>query len=186
MKYLNRGILSHWLPTLLLMLISLPVHALETVRDFSELGKLAREKQMVILISVAQDHCPFCHKITEEILDPMLISGDYDDTVLIRQLLIDPWESVVDFEGKTRPAANFADDYKVWVTPTLLFLDPRGKELNPRMLGIQTVEMYGYYVDEAIDNALEKLRDPNSPEYQPTSEDIGAYPEGFDENPFLE
>jgi len=154
---------------------------MQVAGDFSRLGKTAKDKNVVILISVTQEHCPFCRKIKEEILKPMLLSGEYGDKVLIRELSIDPGETVTDFEGNERMAADFADGYQVWVTPTLLFLGPDGTEMTQRMLGVQTVEMYGYYVDQSIEQALQRLHDTDAERYRPSAEDIGAYPPLWDD-----
>ena len=40
---------------------------------------------------------------------------------------------------------------------TVLFLDDRGRELTKPMIGINTVEFYGYYLDAAIDTARQHL-----------------------------
>ena len=154
---------------------------LTAVRDFAALGEEARQRRLPILLSVSQAYCPFCAKLKEEILRPMLISGDYEDKVLIREFFMDSGETVRDFAGNTKPAGRFADGYRVWVTPTLLFLDQDGRELNPRILGINTPEMYGYYVDEAIESSLLRLRDAAAPPYTPTPEEIGAWPDDWDD-----
>ncbi len=180
-----RTTLAQSAKALLLALALLPFAVsavdMEVAHDLSDLGRMARDKQVVILISVTQEYCPYCHKIKEEILNPMLLSGEYGDKVLIRELSIDPGVAVTDFDGRPRMAEDFAYERKVWVTPTLLFLGPDGAELSPRMLGVQTVEMYGYYVDESIDHALKRLRDPASRRYQPTDRDIGAWPDTWDD-----
>ena len=46
------------------------------------------------------------------------------------------------------------------MTPTLLFLDPDGTEIVPRIVGVNTVEMFGFYLDRAIDAARERLVAP--------------------------
>ncbi len=153
-------------------------------RDLQAAGVRAGARQIPILLVVTQEHCPFCHRIKEEILRPMLISGDYENRVLIRELLIDPGETTRDFLGRQRDARDFADDYKVWVTPTLLYLGPDGRELRPRILGINTLEMYGYYVDEGIEEALQRLRSGGAELYIPTEEDIGDWPAHWDESYF--
>ncbi len=150
--------------------------------DLQAAGARAGARQIPILLVVTQEHCPFCHRIKEEILRPMLISGEYEHRVMIRELLIDPGETTRDFQGRQRDAREFADDYKVWVTPTLLYLGPDGRELRPRILGINTMEMYGYYVDEGIAEALQRLRSGGV--YIPTEEDIGEWPPQWDESLF--
>lgn len=177
MKLLARVcLLTLLLPTLA------PAAGIEQAKDLRALAEEARDRELVILLVVSQEHCGFCVRLKEEILQPMEISGDYVDKVLIRELLIDRWETAIDFDGRDKRSSDISDRYKVWVTPTLLYLGPHGRELAPRMLGINTVEMYGYYVDEAIDTALGRLRAPAANPYEPSPEDIGIRerpPEGF-------
>ena len=154
---------------------------IDLARDMQAEGGQAGAKQVPILLVVTQEHCPFCHRVKDEILVPMLISGDYQGRVLIRELLIDPGETVRDFQGRQRDAREFAHEYKVWVTPTLLYLGPDGQELRPRILGINTMEMYGYYVDEGIDESLRRLRSGDSQPYVPSDEDIGEWSRGWDD-----
>jgi len=44
------------------------------------------------------------------------------------------------------------------VTPTVLLLSPAGEVLAEGIVGVNTVEMYSYYLDEKIAQALDKLR----------------------------
>ena len=125
------------------------------------------------MMMVSQAYCGFCEKLKEEILEPMMISGDYTDKVIITELLMDSYSNITGFDGKKIHPSDIATGYKVWVTPTLLFLDADGNEVHPRMLGVNTIEMYGYYIDESIDGALASIRDPDAKPYTPTAEDIG-------------
>ena len=47
-----------------------------------------------------------------------------------------------------------------YVTPTILFVDHTGRQLAERMVGINTIEMYGGYLDQCIDTALMHIRQP--------------------------
>ncbi|MEW8029185.1 MAG: thioredoxin fold domain-containing protein [Candidatus Thiodiazotropha sp.] len=128
------------------------------VRDFTEVAKKARAEKIPILLMVSQDHCPFCQQLKKEVLNPMMVSGEYDNKVVITELLIDVGENVIDFEGNDVDPGSVASDYNTWVTPTLLFLDHQGKEVHERMLGVNTIEMYGYYLDESLKYALSAIK----------------------------
>lgn len=143
-------------------------------QDLKSLSDTARSKNIPILLVITQDHCPFCHTVKEEILNPMRLSGEYGNKVIIREMLIDDGEVVVDFSGKRRDARDVAGDYQVWVTPTLLFLNPDGRELSARILGVNTIELYGHYVDAGIDEALGRQRGDDASIYVPTKDDIGV------------
>jgi thioredoxin-related protein len=87
----------------------------------------------------------------------MIRSGNYSKRLIIRELLLDTGSYVIDFKGVRRENHDFSYDYKVTLTPTLLFLDADGKELATKMVGIQTPDMFYYYVDQSIQEALETL-----------------------------
>ena len=121
-------------------------------------GELAKSRSIPLLIMFSQADCPFCHTLTEEILEPMLISGDYTDRVLIRELMIDDSRDLIDFSGKPIDPRAVFSRYLLYVTPSILLLDNQGNELAERQIGINTVDYYGYYLDQAIDHALSKVR----------------------------
>ena len=142
--------------------------------NLKSLGETAGKKDIPILLTITQEHCPFCHTVKEEILQPMLLNGGYDNKVLIREMLIDEGEVVTDFSGKRRDARTISEDYQVWITPTLLFLSPDGRELSARILGVNTIELYGAYVDAGIDEALARQQGINKTTYILTKEDVGV------------
>jgi thioredoxin-related protein len=96
--------------------------------------------------------------LEEEFIKPMLRSGDYTNKVIMRQLDISYGKQVADFSGNMTSPASLANRHHVQVTPTILFLDANGRELVSRMIGINTIEFYGGYLDSAIDEALHIMR----------------------------
>ncbi|MES9971180.1 MAG: thioredoxin fold domain-containing protein [Candidatus Thiodiazotropha sp.] len=132
--------------------------SIAVVDDFTEVGKKARREMLPILLMVSQDHCSFCEQLKREVLNPMVISGEYDDKVVIIELLLDIGGEVVNFEGDRVDPDTIASNYNIWVTPTLLFLDHQGKEVHKRMLGVNTIEMFGYYLDESLKDALAAIQ----------------------------
>ena len=77
----------------------------------------------------------------------------------MRKLVIDRSGKLRDFNASAVNAAELASRYKVFVTPTLLFVDSQGNELAERMVGVMTLEFYGGYLDQAIDASSDKLRE---------------------------
>jgi thioredoxin-related protein len=136
--------------------LSPPVKIPEAL-DLATDGKRAEAGGMPILLLVSQEECPFCMQIKRDILHPMILSGEYEGRLLIREVFIDPGHSVKDFTGKLIEGDNFALRYGVTLTPTLLFLDPKGRELTKRIIGIQTPEMFFFYVDAAVSEAIDAL-----------------------------
>ncbi len=60
---------------------------------------------------------------------------------------------MIDFEGNTVNADEFAAKYEVFVAPTLLFLDENGQEVSDKLIGIWSVDFFGSFIDERIDSA---------------------------------
>lgn len=132
-------------------------HQLVKTTDLQADAKQAASIGIPLLVMFSQEDCPFCVKLTEEILQPMLISGDYTDRVLIRELMIDDDRDIIDFSGKPIDPRQVFTRYLLFVTPSILLFDRQGNELAERQIGINTVDYYGYYLDEAINVALTKL-----------------------------
>lgn len=137
---------------------SLPHVELKAVKDLSLLAEQAREDDKIILLEVTASYCSYCALLEEEIIKPMLRSGDYKKTVLIRQLEMDSFYPVKDFAGNDTTLAELAIKYKVKLTPTLLFLDANGNEVAERILGVYSLDFFGFYVDEALTKGLKRIR----------------------------
>lgn len=120
-------------------------------------GATSKSLSLPVLLVFFSTSCPYCKMLEDEILRPMLISGDYENKVIIRKLLIDKEHELVDFNGKLVDMGNFVTRHNVHVVPTMLFLDHNGKELAKRLIGINTIEMFGGDVDNAIELSLKKL-----------------------------
>jgi thioredoxin-related protein len=148
---------SSWLGVAVLRAeVSVPV-----VTDLQREGKLALKQDLPILLTFTSSICSYCDLLEEDFLQPMLLSGDYGDRVLIRKLVIDAGRTITDFNGEPSTADKLSSRYRVFVTPTLLFVDGNGTELAERILGINTPELFGGYLDDCIDTALERIREPD-------------------------
>jgi thioredoxin-related protein len=117
-------------------------------------GETSTHSKRPILLLLSRKGCPYCILIKREIIKPMLISGDYTDKVIIRELILDATDTLHDFNGTLITSSELTNRYSIEITPTLLFLGPDGKELAERIVGINTIELFSYYVDQAIDKAI--------------------------------
>jgi len=130
--------------------------------NLRHIGEQARAGRLPILLSFSAIHCSYCELLEEEFLRPMLLSGEYDDKIIMRKLLLDNGSPITDFTGNTRAATLLSDHYRVHITPTILFVDADGKEVAERIIGINTLELFGGYLDDCIDTALLAVRNPDA------------------------
>ncbi len=111
-----------------------------------------------LLLIFSAEHCFYCERLKESIIKPMLRSGDYDDRVIIRLIELDGYETITGADGNAIEPPELARRHDVRVTPTVLLLGAEGEELAPRQLGINNEDYYGAYLDDAIAQAIDKLR----------------------------
>ncbi len=135
----------------------LPYVEIKTVTDFSQLAETARSKGKIIMLEISASYCDYCELLEEEFIKPMLRSGDYNE-VLIRKIEMDSFDTIQNFSGQTSNPDEFSRVLKIKLTPTLLFFDGHGNEVSPRILGINSLDLYGWYLDEALKTGLQKIK----------------------------
>ncbi len=136
---------------------NLPFVEIKALDSFEAITKNARDNNKIILLEMSASYCGYCKTLEEEIIKPMLRSGDYDH-VLIRKLNIDSHYPMNDLQGNKSSAFKLSSKMGVYLTPTLLFLDGHGNEVSKRITGINTLELYGGYVDDALRQGIEKIQ----------------------------
>ncbi len=136
----------------------LPFVEIQSLTDFASTKEEASNSNKIIMLEMSASYCGYCETLEEEIIKPMLRSGDYTDDVLIRRLKIDDIALLNDTSGKRLTPAELAIKFDVKVTPTLLFLDAKGNEVSERIRGVYSLDFYGSYVDQAIDQGLKIIR----------------------------
>lgn len=127
-------------------------------RNLEVAGQLAISDCKPLLLEFSALGCEYCRLLEVEILNPTLLNRDYDRRVLMRKLLIDRPERLIGFDGEPVSAEQQAEKYRIYVTPTLIFVDAQGRELTERMVGVTTLDFYGGYLDIALEDAQRKLR----------------------------
>ena len=136
---------------------TLPSVEIIQVTDFSKLAQMANDQQKLIMLEVSATYCGFCRKLEHEIIKPMLRSGDYDD-VLIRKIEIDEHTPLIDFDGNRISPGRMAQHLNIDVTPTIIFLDGQNQEVSGRIVGVNSLDYFGGYVDDAINHGLVAIR----------------------------
>ncbi|MCG8426487.1 MAG: thioredoxin fold domain-containing protein [Chromatiales bacterium] len=162
-----RGVKSY-LTLSVITLLSFIIHqaVAETIRipvakDLYADSQTARENRQPMVLLVSQEHCPFCVRIKQDVLHPIIKADDYQGQILMRELFIDLDHTVTGFQGGSHSSAAIARSYGVDLTPTLLFLGPDGEELAERIIGYYTPEMFFFYVDQAIRESIDQLESVN-------------------------
>ncbi|MAY41326.1 MULTISPECIES: thioredoxin fold domain-containing protein [unclassified Neptuniibacter] len=131
--------------------------AIDLQDSYSQKGFDHLGNQKVVLLLISQPNCEYCVQVTEEILKPMQLNQQYKNSTLFSRLEIYSGHQVKDFNGQRVDATEFAQRYNAWATPTLLFLDGLGNEVAEKIVGVNTLDLYGFYVDRAVSKGHKKL-----------------------------
>ena len=120
-------------------------------QDMGELGELARENGVPILLMFSTEECFYCKRLESEVLGPMRKAGIDPERVILRKVFVDQYETLRDFNGKQRNAESFGISRGVDIVPTLQLVDANGKQLVPKIIGYQTPGLYNSYLEKAIE-----------------------------------
>ena len=137
---------------------SLPEVEIIDVKDFSKLARIAGDQQKLIMLEVSATYCSYCRKLEAAIIKPMLRSGDYEDRVLIRKIEIDEDTPLINFDGSAISPGQLAQKLDIKVTPTIIFLNSQNQEVSKRIVGVNSLDYFGGFVDDAIDHGLVTIR----------------------------
>jgi thioredoxin-related protein len=110
------------------------------------------------MLLVTRKDCGYCQLLKRVVIRPMIISGEYVDRVLIREVMIDAESTLVDFDGKTVSPFAVANRYEALLTPTVLLVGGEGRVLVDKLVGISNQDMYLWYLDNALADATRILR----------------------------
>lgn len=127
-------------------------------RNLQRDGELARQKNGIVLVMFAGEYCSYCERVLNEFLIPMSRNPDYQKKLVMRRVDNTGATTVKDFDGTVEDHRQFSIEQGVNMVPTVMLFDTRGRLLAKPLVGLTTVDYYGYYLDQAIDQALAKVR----------------------------
>jgi thioredoxin-related protein len=123
--------------------------ASQSLRD--ELAVALRKKHPLVVMA-SLEGCPFCRMARQSYLSPMHKSG-----VEIVQVDMNSTHPVLDFAGQASTHGQLIRDWKIAVTPTVLFFGPGGKEVAERLEGATLPDFYGAYLDDRMEKGRRAL-----------------------------
>jgi thioredoxin-related protein len=116
-----------------------------------ELARALKNRQPLIVMA-SLDGCVFCRQARQSHLSPMHKAG----TVIV-QVDLRSKQQVLDFAGQLTTHDQLTRQWKITITPTLLFFGPGGKEVAERMEGAYLPDFYGPYLEERLATGRKSL-----------------------------
>ena len=128
--------------------------ALPTPDSLQRVASEAARRGQPLVLLISLPGCPYCELVRRNYLLPMRADGLAAWQITVN----DPVQAVRDFQGQASTGAALAAQWKIRVTPTVLFFDATGAEIASRIEGIAVPDFYGAYLDEALITGRKRLK----------------------------
>jgi len=132
--------------------------SLPSAKDFQHDAQLSKQQHIPIMVFYMAEDCHYCDTVSELYLEPMYRNGLDKGRFILRTIKLDGSANLRGFYGKMMRQEDFANQQGVSFTPVIRLYDYRGFQLVPEIFGYQTPELYGGYLDAAIDKSIAQLR----------------------------
>jgi thioredoxin-related protein len=97
--------------------------------------------------------CPWCELLRRNYLTPLRAEG----LPAFEFMVGDRSSAMRDFQGKSTLPAALASQWKVSITPTVLFFNAQGQEIAPRIEGVASADFIGAVIDERLASSRERI-----------------------------
>lgn len=120
-----------------------------TTRDLRTDFALARINHQPLLIEFSMAWCSYCASLEENVLEPLLLSRELGQHLVLRKLEVTGYTQARDIDGQQMRSDALARKYRVNLYPTLLLFDGDGSEVM-RITGITTLDYVSHEIEAAI------------------------------------
>jgi len=153
---------SIFVSIILLCLVSFGLYASDSgvklAVDLKTTGEKAKQQSLPLMMFFAAEDCGYCERLEADYLTGMANSAEYRGKVIIRKVVIDSYDELMDFNGKTIEASDFSDKFDIQVTPTVLMVDHKGDRVSKRIIGYNSSGFFGEELDNIIESASEGIK----------------------------
>lgn len=125
---------------------------LPPVTDIGAQSAAAARQGEPLVVLVSLPGCTYCETVRRNYLGPQVAAGD----IAAREIDMTADTPIRDVDGTMTTAKRWAQAHNISVAPTVMFLDPHGRNLAKPLRGMQP-DFYGAYLEQAIDEARAKV-----------------------------
>ncbi|MFN4324739.1 MAG: thioredoxin family protein [Azonexus sp.] len=140
--------------------MALDASELSRAADLRAEAAAAARNGLPLIVLYSRDDCTFCQTIKREHLAPMAADTRRGKRLMIREIAQDRDTPLTDFQGQSTTHAAFAAREKIRLVPVVAFYGPNGRKLADPIVGARLPDFYQSYLDDAIEQASRKLKQP--------------------------
>ena len=130
---------------------------LRVANDLHSLGHESDIHNIPIVLFFSSEHCEYCDLVRNEFLNHLATDPAFMDRLLLREVRMDSIRPLLDFSRQSITHAAFSERRTVELVPTIQFTDGVGDILVEDIVGVTTLEFYGAYLEQAIEQSLNTL-----------------------------
>jgi len=132
--------------------------ALPPARNLQADADQAKRDRLPIVLFFRSVTCPYCRQVEELYLPSLLEDNVRSPRFIFRTVEIDSSQPVTGFRGESTDMRGLARTHGVRMVPNLQFLGPDGERLAPDLIGLNPPDFYAGYLDGAIQQAFDRMR----------------------------
>lgn len=136
-------------------------HGLSSLASWDRVSVDAKAQMIPIVLLVEQRLCTYCQRAKAERLRPASRSNKYQGRAIFVSLATDTDEPPIEHNGATISTFEFAESYGASFTPTVLFLDYLGNEVQQRMVGYSASSTESAIFETRLSNAITAVSQTN-------------------------
>lgn len=121
-------------------------------------ARVAQRNKVPLLVIFTSPKCAYCERSMQDYLIPMQQNPQYAHKVLIRRIQITDEKPLTGWDGKPTSGKQYAASLNIKLTPTIIVFTPDGKQASDPVVGVDSEDYYGGYLDNAIDAGLAKMQ----------------------------
>ncbi|MFK7885253.1 MAG: thioredoxin fold domain-containing protein [Gammaproteobacteria bacterium] len=114
----------------------------------------AKQSQAPIVVLLEQRHCAFCQRLKRDLIRPLANDPTYRDRAIFVSVLTDIDAGLIEKDGTEVSGFEFSDQLRSSTTPTVLFLDSAGNELQKRIVGYKASASYTESLKKKIEESI--------------------------------
>lgn len=125
--------------------------------DLAADARQMRREQLPLVLYFHTATCPYCRRLEDLYLFPLLKRNATAPQFILRGIEIDQAYALRDFSGQRTNMRAFAAAARASFVPTLRFVGPDGKPLVPDLVGLGQPDFFYGELEEAIREAGKKM-----------------------------
>ena len=134
---------------------------LRMANNLHGLGRESDLRKIPVVLFFSSVNCEYCDLVRDEFLNHLSTDPAFMKKLLLREVRMDSNHPLLDFSRQSITHATFTEQRVIELVPTIQFTDGVGDILVEDIVGVTTLGFYGAYLEQAIEQSLNILRQRN-------------------------